>query len=250
MLSLHVALTPVRAPVRAAARLVQHGCSSCHASPGMSADTPYLCCKALLTEVKDMQERNQHPGEEMLRCFGTEPGADVRRQELQTFLDVYKTTTQCNLDTGELMLPLEAFVLTRLKVTGEVHSVTDMPPLVSWVNTFTDIVCSKWDDRERIEVKASSPGDLGGLVKPGCVEIASKGFTRISCLLFIVHHTALLLQHVDTSDPSSQEDVDLFSEFPSAAAASSECIPIAGVGGVSHDFSLCDTARAPQTRTH
>ena len=199
--------------------------------------------QALLHELEAMVAAGQHPGAWALEAFGSPDSPS--RSDLRKILDSVSNAPGQPANH----ISLDSFVLKRAQfladdagvanvsvfctqeqpcraigcvvdfvgaaVTGpHAVTVTDLPQMDQWMNCFREIVASHYDNREVITVQSLGSGN------PSKFEIAGKGFSRVTAMLFAVMRGAAVVDAKSIgNDEKLKEDVENWKQFPSCNIA-------------------------------
>jgi len=185
----------------------------------------YLHQKLIALEKKD-----EHPATEILELYGPSAVGDQNRTALRakmfevTGKELPPVTGKIVVDAAEVAeytLPLDAFVAARVAriddETGE--RVIDLPRLQQWVLWFKDIVSGGYEKgRERWKIKRGThvpPSAEDTDIAPGSVEPV-KGFTRLSIILWTLHH-GISYMEIAMESLSMEKylaDYNMFKKYP------------------------------------
>ena len=172
-----------------------------------------------------MEKKDEHPAQQVLDLYGPSPvGAQNRAALRQKILQVTGTalpdiTGKFNdsSEPEEYTLPSDAFVATRvIRQDDDGNEVVDLPRLQQWSNWFKDILCAGYErGRERWKVKRGSHCATEVDITTGSVEPA-KGFTRLSILLWSLHHGIAYMESAADSIPMEkfEADYNIFKTYP------------------------------------
>ena len=84
----------------------------------------------------------------------------------------------------------------------------DLPRLGQWVQCFEDILAQSYDNREAVILKLYDAGKDG---RDSTYELAAKGFSRASVLMYIcTAGNKIIEDYAGEEDEKYKEDVDLF----------------------------------------
>jgi len=156
--------------------------------------------------------------------------------------DVPQERQSLPIDCGELPVvfsrkpaavpvPVTAFVPTRVVVDG----VMDLPRAEQWTNFFGDIVHANFDAaREPLLARPIDTAIAAGRICDGTLE-ATKGFTRLTIIIFALHFGNEFLDPVATATDIS--DIDMASEMESFRRSGEQAREGTPAWGLSHPLA-------------
>ena len=164
-----------------------------------------------------MEKKGEHPALQILQLYGPSPVGDQNRAALrQKIAEVAgnalpEITGQFSNDTTmatSYTLPLDAFVASRVARIEDGEEIIDLPRLQQWVGWFRDIISGGYETgRERWKIKRASHCANANDIVAGSVEPV-KGFTRLSIILWSLHHGIAYMETAMDSITMEQFDVD------------------------------------------
>ena len=166
-----------------------------------------------------MEKKDEHPAQQVLDLYGPSAVGTQNRVALrQKIHDVTGTTLPeitgqfCNdsCDGPQLYtLPLDAFVATRVtRKDDNNNEVIDLPRLEQWKAWFKDIVSTGYEGgRESWKIKRGSHCTTAVDITGGSVEPV-KGFTRLSILLWTLHHGIAYMESAIDEIPMEKFEAD------------------------------------------
>ena len=173
----------------------------------------------LYQKLLAMEKKDEHPAQQVLDLYGPSAVGTQNRVALrQKIHDVTGTTLPeitgqfCNdsCDGPQLYtLPLDAFVATRVtRKDDNNNEVIDLPRLEQWNGWFKDIVSTGYEcGRESWKIKRGSHCTTAVDITTGSVEPV-KGFTRLSILLWTLHHGIAYMESAMDDVPMEKFDAD------------------------------------------
>ena len=174
-----------------------------------------------------MEKKEEHPAQQVLDLYGpSQAGAQNRAALRQKMFEV--TGTMLPEITGKFSddssngpesytLPLDAFVAARVtRKDDEGNEVIDLPRLQQWEMWLKDILSTGYErGRERWKIKRGSHCTKAIDITTGSVEPV-KGFTRLSILLWSLHHGIAYMETAMESIPMEKFEADYnsFKTYP------------------------------------
>ena len=169
-------------------------------------------------KFRAMEKKDEHPAQQVLDLYGPSPaGAQNRAALRQKIFEVTGTTLpeitgKFSTDSSgpeAYTLPLDAFVAARVtRKDDEGNEVVDLPRLQQWECWFKDIVSAGYErGREKWKIKRGSHCATAVDITTGSVEPV-KGFTRLSILLWTLHHGIAYMETAMDSIPMEKFEAD------------------------------------------